>query len=79
MITNIETTMAPIVREEDCGCLVPFGDIRALRETVLCLRDHPDVRDRLGQNGYAAFKKKYNWRLMEERLDGLYRLILGAS
>jgi len=76
VITNEETTMARIVREEDCGCLVPYGDPRALQKAIRALQVDPGLRDRLGANGFLAFRKKYNWGIMNVRLLELYgRLI----
>lgn len=75
VITNVETTMAAIVREEECGCLVPYGDVRALRDTIIRLRDDRELVSRLGANGNAAFKSKYNWETMEVRLIELYHQI----
>lgn len=72
VITNAETAMAAIIQEEDCGCLVPYGDAAALRATIVRLRDDRSFGDRLGRNGHAAFKSKYNWESMEKRLLGLY-------
>jgi glycosyltransferase involved in cell wall biosynthesis len=73
IITNAETTMAEIVREADCGLLVPYGNARALREAVCRLRDHPEERARLAQNGRRAFEADYTWESMEDRLVHLYQ------
>jgi glycosyltransferase involved in cell wall biosynthesis len=77
VITNRETTMAPIVHEENCGILVAYGDIKELRDAIVELRDNSSLRDSLGENGYNAFLKKYNWNLMERRLCSLYAEICG--
>jgi glycosyltransferase involved in cell wall biosynthesis len=73
VITNIETTMAPIVQAEDCGLLVRYGDTAALRAALVRLRDDRALRSRLGENGHAAFCREYNWEAMEARLLQLYR------
>lgn len=72
VITNEETAMSRVVREEQCGCLVPYGDPEALRRAIRTLQDDPDLRNRLGTNGYRAFREKYNWDIMHMRLVRLY-------
>lgn len=79
VVTNRETTMAPLVEEAQCGLLVPYGDVGALRRSLVVLRDDPELRQRLGANGMAAFRRAYNWDVMEERLLGLYREIAAAG
>ena len=79
VITNIETTMAPLVKAEQCGCLVPYGDVRALRDVIVALRDNPTLCAELGKNGYRAYNTKYNWGIMEQRLTRLYADLLRDS
>jgi glycosyltransferase involved in cell wall biosynthesis len=76
VITNEETTMARIVRDEHCGCLVPYGDLAALRRSIESLRDTPAHRETLGMNGYQAFRERYHWGIMETRLKDLYGMLL---
>lgn len=78
VITNEETTMAQIVREEQCGCLVPYGDESALRGAIEDLRSDPALRGRMGTNGYRAFRERYHWGIMEARLKELYGRVLAS-
>jgi len=66
------TAMADIVREEDCGLVVPYGDVTAIKHAVLTLKNDPALCKRLGENGRKAYEIKYNWGIMEERLLELY-------
>jgi len=79
VITNNETAMADIVREHDCGLLVPYGSVQQLREAVLLLRDQPQLRARLGANGLRVFQERYRWSIMEQRLLALYASLPGAD
>jgi len=79
VITNAETTMARIVAEEDCGCILPYGDSNALRNVIIQLRDDKEFRNTLGAHGFKAFVSKYNWEIMEQRLVNLYESILRPS
>ena len=72
IIVNDNTTMADTVREECCGIVVPFGDKDALENAVLTLKNNPELRKELGENGRRAYETKYNWKIMEKRLLDLY-------
>ena len=67
------TAMAEIVREEDCGLVVPYGDVDAVKHAILTLKNDPALCRRLGENGRRAYETKYNWKIMEERLLEIYR------
>jgi glycosyltransferase involved in cell wall biosynthesis len=64
--------MANIVREENCGLVVPYGDIDALREVIVKLKNDVNLRQRLGNNGRKAYEQKYSWSAMEKRLLDAY-------
>jgi len=66
------TAMAEIVREEDCGFVVPYGDPDAIKHAILTLKENPSLCRRLGKNGREAYEKKYNWGIMEEQLLKVY-------
>jgi glycosyltransferase involved in cell wall biosynthesis len=76
ILTNSGTSMDSIIKEVDCGLLVPYGSSDALREAIIFLRDHPESRERLGMNGRRAFVETYNWSTMAERLVELYTSFL---
>jgi glycosyltransferase involved in cell wall biosynthesis len=67
------TAMAEIVREEECGLVVPYGDVDAIKHAILTLKNDPALCRRLGENGRRAYETKYNWKIMEERLLEIYR------
>ena len=72
IIVNKETTMAALVEEENCGVVVPYFDVDALKAALKRLKNDPSLGIRLGQNGRLAFENKYNWQIMENRLVNLY-------
>ena len=72
IIVNEGVATADKVREENCGLVVPYGDYEALKETVLALKNNPELRKELGENGRRAYETKYNWKIMEKRLLDLY-------
>jgi len=65
--------MANIVKQENCGLVVPYGDVAAIREAVLKLKNDAQLRETLGQNGRKAYESRYSWRIMEQRLLDSYR------
>ena len=73
IIVSDGNSMADIVRKENCGLVVPYGDVDAIREAVLKLRDDLPLYKRLGKNGRKAYEEKYSWRIMEQRLLDAYK------
>lgn len=72
IIVNEETTMADIVNNENCGVIVPYSDVKQLKNILIKLKNDQHYCENLGQNGRIAFEEKYNWDIMEQRLVNLY-------
>jgi len=80
ILVSDETAMAEIVRKENCGLVVPYGDVDAIKHAILTLKNDPALCGRLGENGRRAYETKYSWEMMEERLLEVYgRLDPGAE
>ena len=73
IITNIAHE---IVNETGCGLNVEYNNVEQIKETILKLRDDPQLRKTLGDNGRRAFLEKYNWGIMEQRLYKIYDKLL---
>jgi len=73
IIVSDGSSMTIIVREENCGLIVPYGDVTAIKEAVLKLRNDPQLCKTLGQNGRRAYESRYSWRIMEQRLLDSYQ------
>ncbi|MDV2482141.1 glycosyltransferase family 4 protein [Methanoculleus sp. Wushi-C6] len=65
--------MADIVKEENCGLVVPYGDVDAVKRAILTLKADPLLCRHLGENGRRAYETEYNWEIMRERLLEIYR------
>ena len=50
-----------LVERHDCGIVVPFEDPSAVVDAIGRLRDDPDLRSRLAENGRRAAAVYYNW------------------
>jgi Glycosyltransferase len=72
IIMNSEVTASKIVLEENCGLVMPYGDINAIKEVITRIRDYPDLRIELGENGRKAYEKLYSWNIMKRRLIDAY-------
>lgn len=69
LITNMEVNL---IRENECGIIVDYNT-EQVKEAIIKLRDDPELRTELGNNGRKAFVRKYNWDSMEKKLFQIYR------
>lgn len=69
--------LSQIVRDNDCGMLVPAGDAEANAEAICYLLDHPEERLRMGQSGRSAAVSRYNWASEADKLLRLYADLAG--
>jgi len=75
IIVSDGSSMANIVRRENCGIVVPYSDIESIKETIVKLKDDPKLRNELGENGRRAYEREYSWKIMENRLINAYNKI----
>ncbi len=61
VIVSDASPTARIVHETGCGLVYPSHDARALADAIRQMRD-PNLRRFLGQNGYSAVQRRYNWQ-----------------
>jgi glycosyltransferase involved in cell wall biosynthesis len=73
IIVNDGAPMSKIVRAEGCGIVVPYGDVDAIKEAVLRLKNDPALRQELARNGRRAYETSYSWEIMESRLVDAYK------
>lgn len=52
---------ADLVREHDCGLVIPPGDHEALASAVAYLYGNPDVRASMGQRARKAMENQHSW------------------
>jgi glycosyltransferase involved in cell wall biosynthesis len=76
IIVNENTSMANIVKKENCGMIIPYRNEKALKESISCLKEDRSLQKKLGDNGRKAYENKYNWTIMEERLITIYDQVL---
>jgi glycosyltransferase involved in cell wall biosynthesis len=61
-------SMAKIVRRFNCGIVVPYGDVDAVRNSLSKLKNDPRLRRQLSENGRKAYEEQYSWDEMKKRL-----------
>ena len=76
IIVAAGTNMDRIVAESNSGCIVTYGDIPALEETLQSLAADPELVRKLGENARMAYETRYHWALMSQRLTELYEKVL---
>ncbi len=72
IIVNIETAASRIVRRENCGLTVPYGNVGSIIKAVMRLKDDAYYRHILGNNGRKAYETRYSWEIMKGRLINAY-------
>ena len=72
IIVSDNSSMANIIREEQCGIVIPYGDVQAIKCAITMLKDNPQLRKSIGNNGRRAYQEKYSWNIMEQRLTDAY-------
>lgn len=72
IIVNDNTSMANIVRKEDCGLIMPYGDVDAIKDAILKLKNDSALMQKLGKNGRRAYEERYDWEIMEKKLLDIY-------
>lgn len=72
IIVNAEMAASRIVQRENCGLIVPYGDVTAIKEALLRLKNNPKLCRLLGENGRKAYQARYSWDIMKGRLINAY-------
>lgn len=72
IIVTDGVSMSSIVKKENCGVVVPYGNVEAIREAVIKLKNDPNLCKALGRNGRKAYESRYKWTIMKDRLVNAY-------
>jgi len=52
--------------------------VNQIKQAIVSLKENPQLRKSLGENGRKAFLQKYNWTNMEEKLYTIYEDLLNT-
>jgi glycosyltransferase involved in cell wall biosynthesis len=69
------TYMAQKLKEENCGLVIDSNNVDELRLAISKLKNNPTLAIKLGNNARNAYKYKYNWDIMENRLSNIIKLL----
>jgi glycosyltransferase involved in cell wall biosynthesis len=69
VIVSIEGEAKDLVERAHGGLCIPPEDPRALIESVLFLRDHPELREKMGNRGRQFISAHYDRRIIAERVE----------
>lgn len=73
ILVNKDTSTATKVLKENCGLVVDARNIEEIKDAIIQLKDDYNLSRQLGLNGNNAYKTKYGWGIMENRLINLYK------
>ena len=65
-----------IVRDADCGLIVPWDSPKAHAEALAHLLENPDEARRMGANGRRAILERMNWETERDALVSFYDTFL---
>jgi glycosyltransferase involved in cell wall biosynthesis len=63
-------------KEHGCGITVNPLNAKEIARAIEHLLDHPEERQKMGENGRRAVLEKYNWKKESEKLLKLYEGLL---
>lgn len=66
-----KSEIATIVNEENCGLVVPPGNVNALKEAIEKLKNNQELRKQMAQNGRLAFEKRYTTTIVANKYKEL--------
>jgi glycosyltransferase involved in cell wall biosynthesis len=72
ILVNKGTSAAMKVTRNSCGVVVDAHNIQEISCVVSDLKNNHELCKELGNNGKIAYKERYSWDLMKERLLNLY-------
>lgn len=65
-----------IVEDNGCGLNVDAQDVQKIFEAIVYLLENPDIRLRMGENGWKAVHAKYAWEAEARKLLSCYSAVL---
>jgi glycosyltransferase involved in cell wall biosynthesis len=75
IIVSDNSSMANIVRKENCGIVIEYGNVEDIKKAIISLKSNPDLRQTFSKNARSAYEQRYSWSIMEKRLIESYKKI----
>jgi glycosyltransferase involved in cell wall biosynthesis len=71
--------MPEIVEHGINGLLVDYGDIEALKKSIIEILEDKLLRKKLIQGGYEVMNSKFRVETYQEKLENVYDTLLGVT
>lgn len=78
IVSTAVSGVISVVADGETGILVPPSNSDALADACLRLIGNPELRRKMGQNGYARVKSRYGMTAMTEKTVALYRDLIST-
>lgn len=62
---------ADLIRDGECGIVIPPGDSEALARAVAYLHENPTIRDAMGERGRRLVVSAHSWDARAEEIDAI--------
>ena len=79
VLVNEEVHKSTWIEIMNIGYTCPFGDTDALVSILEEIKNNPEKAQQKGNQGRELFEKKYNWPLMEKKLDRIITELIKAK
>ncbi|MFP4548251.1 MAG: glycosyltransferase family 4 protein [Fidelibacterota bacterium] len=66
------------VKKNRAGILLDPVTPKTIANAIIQLLNNPKSAEEMGKNGHQAVKQKYNWKMMETKLFGIYDEVLDS-
>ena len=76
IIVAQDTNMDQIVKKVNCGLVIEYHNNQQLENALVRLATDRELRRKLGENARRAYDGEYGWKVMEQRLQTLYSVVL---
>jgi colanic acid biosynthesis glycosyl transferase WcaI len=73
VIAPQESELAQLVQNADCGICVPPGSPELIAETILSLKNNPNLLDKLGKNGRAYLEAHFSRQICMDEYVSLFK------
>ena len=79
VLANRGTLAARRVLEINCGLVIDADNIEDIVQAIVKLKENPELCRELGASGRKAYRQRYSWEIMEQRLLAVYHELFTGS
>lgn len=79
VITTDHTIGHDLIREGLDGFVIPIRDVETLKEKILYLYEHPDMREEMARSASDRIASGFSWKDYGDRITGAYADVLARD